>query len=166
MTVTLVTEMLDIAGEVDDREATQERLEAMLEDGTALEKFREIIEAQDGDPTACDDPREVLATADHVEAFEAPTSGIIERIDAEEVGLASLALGAGRQTKDDEIDHAVGLVFRNKRGASVEQGEPILDIHYNDHSELEACKARLEEAIEVGEGPADEKPLVYETLSR
>ena len=164
VTVTLVGEMLEVAGAVDEAETTHAGLLGMLEDGSALEKFREIVDAQDGDPAVCDDPREVLPTADHVEPFEAPTGGTIERINAEEVGLASLALGAGRQTKADEIDHAVGLVFRKKRGAKVEQGEPILDIHYNEPSDVDACKSRLEEAIEIGEGPADSRPLIFETL--
>lgn len=166
VTVRLVLEMLDVGGEVDDREATERELRGMLEDGTALEKFREIVEAQGGNPEVCDAPREVLPQADHVEPFEAPEDGVVERMNAEQIGMASLALGAGRETKDDVIDPAVGLVFRNKRGASVESGEPILDIHYNDGSDLEQCRERLADAIGVGDGPVDDRPLVYDVLQQ
>ena len=164
ITVTLVTEMLDIAGDVRDRDTTRNRLLTMLEDGTALEKFREVVHAQGGDPSVCDDPHSVLPTASHVVPFEAPRDGVIERINAEEVGLASLALGAGRMTKEDRIDPAVGLVFRAKRGDEVEADEPILDIHYNDASDLEDCRRRLEGAIDVGDGPPEEFPLVFDVL--
>lgn len=164
VTVRLVLEMLDVNGRVDDRQAARQELHGLLEDGTALEKFREIIDAQGGNPEVCDAPREVLPTAEHVEPFEAPETGVIERMNAEQIGMASLALGAGRETKDDVIDPAVGLVFRNKRGASVETGDVILDIHYNADSDLETCRRRLTEAIDVGDGPVDEKPLIYETL--
>ncbi len=167
VTVRLVLEMLDVGGEVDERQAARERLHEMLEDGTALEKFREIVEAQGGDPAVCDAPREVLPAADHVEPFEAPGGGVVERMNAEQVGMASLALGAGRETKEDVIDPAVGLVFRKKRGERVEAGEPIVDIHCSETTEadeIEECRERLGEAIEIGEGAVDDKPLIYETL--
>ena len=164
VTVELVCEMLDVAGEVDDRDTTRNRLVTYLEDGTALEAFREIVAAQDGDPAVCDNPRQVMASAEHVEPFESPTAGVIERMNAEQVGLASLQLGAGRMTKEDEIDPAVGLVFREKRGARLEAGQPIVDIHYNDHSDLDSCRDYLTEAITIGEGPADENPLIFDRL--
>lgn len=164
VTVELVAEMLEVTGEVDDREATRAQLSTYLEDGTALEIFREIVEAQGGNPAVCDAPREVLASARDVETFDAPRGGVIERMNAEGVGLASVDLGAGRMTKEDEIDPSVGLVFRKKRGDSVEAGEPILEIHFGADSDVDACRARLEDSIEIGEGPVDERPLIYECL--
>jgi len=165
ITVALVCEMLDAGDQLDcSREEAEERLRGHLRDGTALEAFRRIVEAQGGDPEVCDRPREVLPGAPEVEPFEAPRAGILERIDAEEVGLASLELGAGREQKDDEIDPAVGLIFRRKRGAELETGEPILEIHHGDSSDLEACRHRLERALTIGDGPAETKPLIYDRL--
>lgn len=164
ITVALVAEMMAVAGKSDDRKKAAEELRGYLKDGTALEIFRDIVREQSGDPAVCDDPREVLPSAEHVVSFDAPRGGVIEGMNAEQVGLASLDLGAGRMVKEDEIDPAVGLVFRKKRGEEVEEGEAILDIHYNDGSDLEACRERLEKAIDVGDGPAAERPLIFERL--
>jgi pyrimidine-nucleoside phosphorylase len=162
ITVELVCEMLDAAGKVDDRAYTKKMLYELLNDGSALHVFREIIEAQGGNPAVCDDPS-IMKAADHVVTFDAPKSGVIEHINAEEIGLAALELGAGRKTKEDDIDHAVGLVFRKKRGAQVESGEPILEIHHNGRG-LDDCIARIESAIRIGEGPAADKLLIIDRL--
>ncbi len=166
VTVSLVTEMLDAAEGVDDREATRRRLRGWLEDGTALEAFREMVEAQDGDPAVCDAPDDVLAEADYIELFEADRAGIIRSMDAQEIGLASVELGAGRMEKTDDIDPAVGLAFRCKRGDLVEPGEPLLEIHYNDHSNLAACRRRLARSIEIGNDLDEAPPLIFERLSQ
>ncbi len=162
ITVELVCEMLDAAGKVDERDETKKMLYELLEDGSALKVFRKIIEAQGGDPTVCDKPS-IMGAAEHVVGFEAPRAGVIEHINAEQVGLAALELGAGRHKKEDDIDHAVGLVFRKKRGAAVEKGEAILDIHHNGNG-VDDCVARLTKAIRIGDGPAEDKPLIIERL--
>lgn len=162
LTVELVFEMLDAAGKVDDPAHAKKMLYTLLEDGSALQVFREVIEAQGGDPKVCDDPS-LMKAADEVITYDAPRAGIIEHINAEQVGLAALELGAGRRTKEDGVDHAVGLVFRHKRGAEVEAGEPILEIHHNARG-LEKCIERLNDAIKIGEGPAQEHPLIIERL--
>lgn len=165
VTVALVAEMMGVAGHSDEpRDEIEERLRGHLRDGTALETFREIVVAQGGHPRVCDAPRDVLPTAPEVDSFEAPRDGTIERIDAEEVGLASVELGAGRVEKEDAIDPSVGLIFRHKRGAEVEAGEPIVDIHYSGESDTEACRQRLERAVDIGAGPPDERPLIYDRL--
>ncbi|QDG51065.1 thymidine phosphorylase [Persicimonas caeni] len=162
ITVELVCEMLDAADKVDDRDYTKKMLYELLQDGSALHVFREIIEAQGGNPEVCDDPT-IMGVADHVVTFGAPKAGVIEHMNAEQVGLAALELGAGRHTKEDDIDPAVGLVFRKKRGETVEKDEPILEIHHNGKG-LKDCVARLEKAIRIGDGPADDKPLIIERL--
>lgn len=163
LTIEQVLEMMDMAGMVTDRDETRKYLRGLLEDGTALKVFRDIIEAQNGDPTVCDDTSR-LPKAAHTVEFFAAKSGTILRMDAQEVGIAACDLGAGRRTKEDVIDHAVGLVFKKKRGERVEKGEPIVTIHYNDATNLEACKTRLLNAIEIGDGEVDDRPLIYERL--
>ena len=163
VTVELVLEMLDVAGKVDDREASRKKLYGLLEDGTALQVFADIIEAQGGDASVCEDFSR-LPTAEHQVAFEASTSGVIQAIDAQQVGIAALELGAGRRKKEDDIDPAVGLVFKAKRGDAVEGGDTILEIHYSEGGDVEGAKRRLEAAIEIGEGQVEAPPLILERL--
>lgn len=163
VTVELVLEMLDVAGKVDDREASRKELYAMLEDGRALEAFAAIIEAQGGDAQICEDTSR-LPSADHKVAFEASSSGVIQSINAQQVGIAALELGAGRKRKEDDVDPAVGLVFQAKRGDAVEAGEAILEIHYNEGGDVEQAKKRLEAAIEIGEGEVEAPPLILERM--
>ncbi|MFU8803412.1 MAG: thymidine phosphorylase [Bradymonadaceae bacterium] len=164
ITLELVTEMLDVVDQAGDRPQCKRQLRELLDDGTALRIFQKIIEEQGGDPAVCDDTTR-LPGARHQIPWSVDRGGVIERMNAQQVGIAGMDLGAGRRTKEDAIDHAVGLVFHKKRGDSVAAGEPILTIHYNDDTNLEACKARLLEAIIVGDGSADERPLIIERLA-
>lgn len=163
LTIELVTEMLDMAGRVEDRNQTRTVLREMLGDGTALKVFRRMIEAQGGDPAVCDDMSR-LPKARHVRALEAWDTGMITRMHTTEVGIAALELGAGRRTKEDDVDPAVGLVLHKKRGDEISKGEPILDIHYSDPTHLAECVRRLKDAITIGDGPAYSQPLVHERL--
>ncbi len=163
VTVELVCEMLDVAEGVSDREATKERLRGLLEDGSAMEIFAQCIEAQGGDPEVCSDPTR-LPEAPHRVEFNARDAGFIESIDAEQVGIAAMELGAGRRTKEDSIDHAVGLVFHKKRGDEVTASDPILTIHYRDEASLSLAKERLRDAIVVGDEPGETPPLILDRL--
>ncbi|MEZ4458238.1 MAG: thymidine phosphorylase [bacterium] len=161
LTIELVAEMLDVAGMPADRKT----LRGYLDDGTALEVFRKIIERQGGDVSVLEDTAR-LPQAAKVEPFVAPTSGFITHMDATDVGIAAMELGAGRKRKEDSIDHSVGLVFHKKRGERVEPGDVILEVHSNPTSDVEACVRRLRGAIHIGE-PEEVKhvPLVLERLS-
>ncbi len=164
VTLELVAEMLDVAGQVTDRQETIDELRGYLDDGTALEIFADLIEDQGGDPEVCRDPSR-LPTASETTEFTAQQSGYITSINAEEVGIAAMELGAGRETKDDTIDHAVGLVFNRKRGDGVDEGDSILTIHYNDSDDLEDVERRLREAIIVGDdAPENTPPLIFERM--
>jgi pyrimidine-nucleoside phosphorylase len=163
LTIELVSEMLDLAGIAEDRAATKILLREMLSDGTALRVFRRVIEEQGGDPAVCDDTS-LLPRAQTIRPLEAWESGVITRMNATEVGIAALELGAGRRRKEDDIDPAVGLKFLRKRGDEVVAGEPILEIHYNDATNLAECHRRLRANITIGDGPAYGQPLIHERL--
>ena len=163
LTIRLVTEMLDLAGQVEDRGATKITLREMLSDGTALRAFRRMIEEQGGNPDVCDD-FSLLPQAKTVRTFDAWETGMITRMNATQIGVAALELGAGRKTKDDVIDPAVGLKFLKKRGDEVVDGEPIIEIHYNDSTNVGECLRRLRANITIGDGPAYTQPLVHEKL--
>ncbi|RVU42168.1 thymidine phosphorylase [Lujinxingia sediminis] len=164
ITLELVTEMLDVAGEVSDRDQTKRRLFELLRDGSALGVFEKIIEAQGGDASVCADTSK-LPTAKYTTVLEAWEGGHINRMQAESVGIAAMELGAGRRRKEDTIDPAVGLVMNAKRGDKVEPGQPVVTIHYNDDRELDKVKQMLRDAIVIGEAPTDVPPLILDRLS-
>ena len=117
--------------------------EKSITDGSALEKFRVLVQAQSGDVSYVDDVSK-FEKAKYVEVVNAPRSGFISQVHARLVGEASVLLGAGRSKKTDPIDHAVGFLILKKVGDQVAVGEPLFEIHANDEAKLaEARKAVL-----------------------
>ena len=163
ITVELVAEMLNVSGDMTDRGSAKMRLRELLRDGTAMDVFAQIIEEQGGDPRVCTD-FSLLPTASNQVEFTAWDSGFVEAIDAQGVGIAAMQLGAGRKTKEDSIDHAVGLVFHKKRGAPVQSGESLLTIHYNDDKNLDDVHERLKAAISIGNTEPEQPPLILDRL--
>ena len=128
------------AKDLDEGRAMAER---SITDGSALEKFRVLVQAQGGDVSYVDDISK-FEQAKYVEVVNAPRSGFISQVHARLVGEASVLLGAGRSKKTDPIDHAVGFLIHKKVGDRVEAGEPLFEIHANDEAKLaEARKAVL-----------------------
>jgi thymidine phosphorylase len=105
------------------------RAEHALDGGEALERFRRMLEAQGGDPHVVDDPRAILPSAPVVVPIVAAGAGTLGGVDAEAIGTASVALGAGRIRKGGPIDPAVGLVVRCKIGDRLESGQSIGEVH-------------------------------------
>ncbi len=131
--------------------AEGERLaEGLIANGRGLEKFREIIRLQGGDPGVIDDLNR-LPRALHKRDLLSPRAGSVAEIACEQVGVACILLGGGRETKDDVVDPAVGIVLHKKAGDTVAAGEPLLTVHYNSEGRLvEACLL-LEKAYRVTE---------------
>ncbi|GAA3729829.1 pyrimidine-nucleoside phosphorylase [Salinicoccus jeotgali] len=135
----LGAQMAVLGGAAESLVEAKEKLQAVIDDGQALEKFKTFLKNQGGDPTVVDDVSR-LPKADYQYEVKSKESGFVEEIRAEEIGIASAMLGAGRQTKEDVIDLAVGLVLKKKVGDPVEVGETLAVIHSNteDVSEVEA----------------------------
>ena len=130
-------------------------LKRVIEDGSALKKLAEFVEAQGGDANAVYDTSK-LPQASIVEAVKAPESGYIAKIACAEVGICSLILGGGRETKESEIDLAVGIVLTKKVGDEVVKGETIAYIHANNRMKLENAKERFLKAYTFSkEKPAE-----------
>ncbi|MCC6993680.1 MAG: thymidine phosphorylase [Deltaproteobacteria bacterium] len=151
LTVALGAEMLVLGGAAADSAAGRARIEAVLDGGQALERFARMIAAQGGDARVCEDTgrlpqartrREVVATA----------AGVVEAIDAEAVGVAAMMLGAGRRTKEDRIDPAVGIDVLKKVGDRVAAGEPLALLRVNDAAQADAAAARYLGAVRIGAG--------------
>lgn len=144
---------------IDENEGRR-RAEAAVADGSALEAYERWIRAQDGDPDEA-----ALPAAAVVREVKAPGAGFVSRIGAIQIGVAALHLGAGRQTKEDVIDHAVGLVCRKKRGDEVAAGDVLVEIHARDDaSAVEAEAAVLQAYTLAGEAPR-RRPIVLDTIA-
>ena len=155
--------LLMLAGKARTPKAARARLEAALADGSAFAKFRQLVEAQGGDVRVIENP-DLLPKASLVETVNAPRSGYLREVNAREIGLASVDLGAGRAKKGDSIDHAVGLVIHHKVGDRVRKGEPLFTIHANDAAQLKAAKARVLAAHRFSAKKVEPLPLFYEVL--
>lgn len=126
----LGAQMVVLGGGAETLDEAKEKLQTVIDDGRALEKFKTFLKDQGGDSSVVDDVSR-LPQAEYQFEVKADKGGYIEAIAAEEIGIASAMLGAGRQTKDDEIDLAVGLVLQKKVGDRVEAGDTIAIIHSN-----------------------------------
>jgi thymidine phosphorylase len=140
------------------------RAERALQDGSAADRLRAMIAAQSGDPGVVDDPDAVLPRAPVVVDIVADRTGTVASVDAEAIGLASGALGAGRVRKGGSIDPAVGIVVRPKIGDPVVAGEPIGEVHARDPEAADAAAGRVLGALDVTDGPAAAPPLVLDWL--
>jgi pyrimidine-nucleoside phosphorylase len=137
----------------------------LIANGSALRKFREIISQQGGDPGVIDDPQR-LPRARRQSPFPSSTSGFIDNIQCEQVGIASLVLGGGREKKEDVIDPAVGLVLHKKVGDPIREGEPLCTIHYNSDAHLADARNLLQQAYRIaGQPPATKRPLIHRIIS-
>lgn len=163
--MTLGSYMLILAKKADNVETAREILEDTIRTGAALNKFKEFVAAQGGDPEVIDNP-ELLPKAEHIIEFKAEESGYVNKIVAIEVGLAALVLGAGRETKESQIDLAVGVVLNKKIGDYVEKGEPLAYIHVNDMSKLKDCEERLKRAFQVTKEKPEHRPLIFGVVTK
>jgi len=135
--------------------------EKSIAGGSALEKFRLLVEAQGGDVSYVDDPSK-FPRAEYVEVVESPQSGYLAQLQARTVGEAAVALGAGRARKSDPIDHAVGFVIHRKVGDQVERGDPLFTVHANDREKLEEAREAVLSAHIFSAEPVERLPLFYE----
>src|SRR5262249_41116866 len=135
VSIELTARMLVLGGVARDRGDAERQARGAIQSGAGLERFRQIVEAQGGDPKVVDDPPRLPHVADrHLVA--ADRAGYITRLDAELVGRASVALGAGRDRVEDPVDPAVGIIVLAKPGDCVCAGDPVLELHYRDRARL------------------------------
>jgi len=163
LTIALGGEMLLLGGAVASAAAGQARIAEALDGGAGLDVFRRVVAAQGGDPRVCDDPDAVLPRADAVEPFRARAGGVVTAIDAEQVGVAALLLGAGRRTKEDRVDPAAGLVLDVAVGDRVAAGAALCRLHMaaavaDDPARRDRAAAALDAAFVIDAGAAAAAP--------
>jgi pyrimidine-nucleoside phosphorylase len=135
------------------------RAEAAVADGSALERYEHWIRAQGGDP----DP-DALERAPVRTAVTAPVEGVVTGVGALAVGIAALDLGAGRRTKDDPVDHAVGVLCFAKRGDTVLAGDDLAEVHARDDVAAERAAAAVLAAYEIGSEPPPERGILLDVM--
>ena len=136
----------------------------MIATGRARDKFREIVRLQGGDAAVVDDPG-LLPRARHTVDVPSPASGYVASTQCEQLGVACVVLGGGREKKEDSIDPAVGLVFHKKVGDAVSHGEPLCTIHYNSEARLAEARGLVEESYRIEpSAPRRPRPLVHRII--
>ena len=147
LVLTLGSQMVVLAERANTLEEARQLLNEAIENGSALDKFKTFLENQGGDASVVNLP-ELLPTAKYQIDYKAKSSGVVSELIANEIGVASMMLGAGRQTKDDDIDLSVGIVLNKKVGDKVNVGESLLTIHSNRENVDDVIK-KLDESIEI-----------------
>ncbi len=148
--LTLGSQMLLAGGKAVSVQEARAKLEQVLADGSALRKLAEFVEAQGGDSAAVYHP-ELLPRASVIRAIPSSASGYVQHIACDEIGVCSLLLGGGRETKQSEIDLSVGVVLEKKVGDYVNEGEPLAYLHGNDEEKCRAAEERFLKAYTFSE---------------
>jgi thymidine phosphorylase len=151
VTLALAAEMLRLAGLSADPAAA-------LADGSALERYREMIKAQDGDPEAA------LPSAERAEIMTAQSDGWLQALDARAVGVAAWRLGAGRARKEDPVSASAGIICLAKPGDAVASGQPVLELRTDDPAKFDRAREALAGAIEIGPDAPEPAGLVLERI--
>jgi thymidine phosphorylase len=137
---------------------------AAIASGRALERFRDVIGLQGGDPRVTED-YSLLPQARHSVELPAPSAGFVQSMDTQKIGLALCILGAGRETVDSEIDPGVGIRFHKKIGDRIDAGDSLCTIYYNDNRRYREARDQLAESYGYSARPVERPLLVKKTIS-
>ena len=155
--------MFVLGAQTKTMEAGRELAREMIATGRARDTFREVIRLQGGDAKVVDDPGR-LPRAKSKAHVKAARAGFVSAIRCEQVGVASMMLGGGREKKEDSVDPAVGLTIEKKIGDVVKAGEKLVTVHYNSDARLADAVALLEKSFEIGDRATDALPLVRKVI--
>ncbi|WP_416175816.1 pyrimidine-nucleoside phosphorylase [Clostridium sp.] len=160
LVLTLGSQMVVLSKKAKTLEEAREKLLESIKNGKALEKFKTFLKNQGGDEAVVDNP-EKLPQAKYKIPVPAKRSGFVSNMVADQIGIAAMLLGAGRATKEDKIDLAVGLVLKKKVGDKVEKGESLMTI-YSNREDVEDVKKKIYENIEISDYA--EKPILIHKI--
>ena len=157
--IQLAANMLYLAG-IGDMESCLAKVKEALENGTALQKFVEMVEAQGGDSSVIKDT-DKFETASIVKEVLSPYDGYITFMDTKECGIASCILGAGRETKEDVIDYSAGIVLKKKTGDKINKGDVLAVLYGNEEEKMQPAEEQFLRALKVDTEKPEEAKLVY-----
>ena len=162
--LTLGSHMVRLAGKADSTDEARRMLEEVIQNGKALETFKLFLKSQGGDTSVIDD-LSTLPTANYFIEVPAKEAGFVSAITADEIGTAAMILGAGRATKESEIDLAVGLVLHKKIGDSVEVGESLVTIHSNTE-DVSSVMEKIYHAYGMSSSAVEPVTLVHDEITK
>lgn len=162
--LTLGSHMVYLAKKADSLEQAREMLKEVIASGKALETLKVFLKAQGGDESVVDHP-ERMPQAAHTFELAADEEGYVSEIVADEIGTAAMILGAGRATKESEIDLAVGLMLNKKVGDQVSKGDSLVTIYSNTEN-VEEVKKKIREAYTISKDAVEAPPLVYKEIKK
>jgi len=160
----LAARMIYLAKIVPTLEEARELAQQKLLDGSGYRKFKDVIEAQGGNPQVLD-RFELLPNATGVREIASPRAGYVSAIAAEDIGLASSRIGAGRNLKEDAIDPAVGVILEVKVGQKVDAGAVLCRVYYTRDENVEEASSEIEDAFRISAQPPEERELILEVVS-
>jgi pyrimidine-nucleoside phosphorylase len=138
---------------------------SMIQSGKAKDKFLEIVEEQNGNTAIINAPESYPKSKFKVDV-QAESDGYIQSINALDIGLIAVSLGAGRMRSEDVIDPKAGIAFHKKSGLKIKTGEPVLTFYTDKESIIESAKTRLARAVKIGDNPPDPEPLIIQYLDK
>ncbi len=162
---TLGAYMLVLSKVADNFEDGVQKIREAISSGLALDKLRVFIENQGGDKRVVDD-YSLLPQANNIVEVKSPKNGYISKIEAEEVGMSAMILGAGRETKEDTLDMAAGIVLEKKVGEYVNKGDILAYIHYNKEYKFESARERFINSYEIVEEKVELRKLIYGVVTK
>jgi thymidine phosphorylase len=164
LSVELAAEMVVLGGRAGSLEQARETCRRTVADGSALECFRALVQAQGGDPRVIDDPS-LLPAAKRQVVVRSPVDGFVRALAARPVGEATMLLGAGRARTESTVDHAVGVLLHKKARDTVARDEALCTLLVNDEQRLHDAETLIREAYSFAEEPAAAPPLFLERIA-
>ena len=164
LSLELAARMIFLAKITSTLDEAREVAQQKLLDGSGYKKFKEVIEAQGGNSQVLD-RFELLPNATGVREIVSPRAGYVSAIAAEDIGQASAMIGAGRNTKEDTIDPAVGVILEVKVGQKVEAGAVLCRVYYTSEENVEEASQQVEDAFRISSQPPEERELILEVVS-
>jgi pyrimidine-nucleoside phosphorylase/thymidine phosphorylase len=160
----LAAHMLVLGEAAEDLAKARRRVQEIVEKGAALRKFQEVVAAQGGDSQALEEHAR-MPTAKRSETITAAQRGYVQAIDAEEVGVAAMLLGAGRTQVDAAIDHGAGVVLHHKVGDKVEQDAHLATLYFNSDTKKKEAHDRVKAAFRIGDQPPAKPKLIHQIIT-
>lgn len=163
LSVILAGLMIHMGGKADSAKEGVEKAQQALDDGRGLEKMKEFVAGQGGDPAVVDEP-ERLALSEKQLEIKAAADGYVSGLDAMLIGQASQETGAGREKKEDDIDHGAGILLKHKIGDAVSKGDCLCILYGKDEKKLQAAAKRAEKAFTITKEETQPRKLIHQVI--
>jgi thymidine phosphorylase len=163
LSLELAARMIFLGKKAESLEEARRIAEKHLVDGSAYKKFKQVVAAQGGNPQALD-KFELLPNATGMREVASPRAGYVTSIDAEDIGIASNMIGAGRDKKEDSIDPAVGIILEVKTGEKVDAGSVLCRLYYTKEDRVEEAADMVEDAFRISAHKPEERELILEVV--